>query len=231
MTLGGLDVQASAAVGAAWGLGGLGLALAVAVLALLRLGAARHLRGGALGTLVGSTLALCVGTAVWPAAGFGEPALTWAAWVRGVVGDLSATSVVLLLAALASVVAARPAGGARSPGLDGIVLRIGAAALGWTLIATHLFSDRVDLYSAGYANGPLLPVVLVLACAAALAGAWRCALSLAAALLASGLGLPESTNLWDALVDPWLTVWASASLVALGWRALRGRSSGPSRRG
>lgn len=208
-------------LGAAWGLGTLGLAAAVALLVLLRRGPAQLLQGRALLTLAASTLILCVGTAVWPAAAFGDPALTWAAWVRGISGDLSATAVVLLLGALAAEMARRSGSQDAGPGADGIALRVVVAVFGWALILTQLLSDRIDLYSVGY-EGAILPLACtVLGGLAALAGAWRCALSLAAALLAWGLGLMESSNLWDALVDPWLTVWASGSLVGLSVRALR----------
>lgn len=216
-------------LGAAWGLGTLGLAAAVALLVMLRRGPAWGLQGQPLAVLVGSTMLLCVGSAVWPAAGLGDSGLTWAAWVRGISGDLSASSAVLLLAALAARLRRSPA--APSPRLpveaDGVALRLAVAGFGWALILTQLLTDRIDLYSLGYAGWALPLGCIALGALAAALGFWRSALALGAALLAWSLGLMESSNLWDALIDPWLTLWASGSLLAMGVRRVlrRGRTA------
>lgn len=160
-------------------------------------------------------------SALWPALGFGAQGLTWAGWLRGIVGDLGAFTVVLLVAwAVSAPSRQRP-----PPRTDaeGQVLRLGVAVLGWSLWLSHLLSDRVDFYSAGY-GGPVLPLAVVTVAAAALLGAWRLAIGLSAALAAWGLGLMESGNLWDAVLDPWLVLWATGAGIRLAWRAVVSRA-------
>jgi hypothetical protein len=70
---------------------------------------------------------------------------------------------------------------------------------------------RVDTYSWGWGSGPALVAVTLAAVALALAGS-RVSWLLFAAVVAWRLGLFESTNLWDYLVDP---VFVVAGLVAL----------------
>jgi hypothetical protein len=46
---------------------------------------------------------------------------------------------------------------------------------------------------------------------------------MAAGVLAWAAGLLESGNLWDYLLDPWVTLWACWHLLAAAARAMRRR--------
>ena len=203
----------------AWALAGLALCAAGAICGALRRGLGRRLPAPTLSGLCVGVVTGCLVSALWPALGMGEPALTWAAWLRGITGDPSATTVVLVLAW-----AAAPRGAVRpsltTVDLEGLLLRWTVALVGWALLLSHLLSDRIDLYRLGYEGASFPLGLLAIAFAAAFLGAWRMALSLAAALSAWGLGLMESSNLWDAVLDPWLVVWATGSLVWIGVRRL-----------
>lgn len=219
----------------AWALLALAIVLAAGLFGALRRGPGSRLPPGLGWMLAGLLLLASAASAVWPVLGFAGGGLTWASWVRGIAGDLSATTVVLVVAwAWLPLPAARPAPDALQPGRsrpllqgEALWLRLAVVATGWPLVLGHLLTDRLDLYRLGH-DGAALPLVLfvvVLALGAAAAGAWRSACALAAALAAWGLALMESSNLWDALLDPWLLLWATGSLLLRGLQAARMRRS------
>jgi hypothetical protein len=73
-----------------------------------------------------------------------------------------------------------------------------------------------DPYAWGY-DSPLLVALFVLSLVAVFYERFLPALCMTGAVAAFTLGIYESTNLWDYLVDPFLTVYA------LGWIFLRVR--------
>jgi len=138
-----------------------------------------------------------------------------AGYLRGTVGDLSITTLVILAAAVAGLTTGRPA-------LD---RRAWAALCGWAagagvlLYPLTLGLTRIDSYELGYRPRALLVLV------AALVVAWwwtrrTAAVVLAVAVVAFQLRVLESTNLWDYLLDPPLAVCA---IVAVGVRLLTWR--------
>jgi len=136
---------------------------------------------------------------------FGE--LSAAAYVRGVTGDLSATTLVLAGAACVARLTGRTLIEPRE--LRALFLLVAAAAaflypfaLGWT---------RFDSYALGYGSIEFVTVLLLVALAA-----WRLrrnvvVLVVVVAALAYCIGAYESRNLWDYLIDP------LAALYALVW--------------
>ncbi len=155
-----------------------------------------------------SSLALLVGAvaiaAMVPLAG-----LPAAAYVRGVIGDLSITSLVLL-----TLTILRPLLGWRPPGSKAgftLQLLITVAALGLYPLALGL--GYFDPYRLGYGNLWFLSVLLVVALAACF---WRLpvvALCIALAVFAWGIGWYESNNLWDYLLDPLLSIYAISAVM------------------
>jgi hypothetical protein len=76
----------------------------------------------------------------------------------------------------------------------------------------------LDPYAWGYGSIALLAAVIAAALIAWLAGSNRIAIILALAVLAWAAGWHESTNLWDYILDPFLGLWAIASLILSAWR-------------
>ena len=83
----------------------------------------------------------------------------------------------------------------------------------------------MDPYRWGYGSYVLLGVLLVLTLLCWLREANRVVLVVLLAMTAYLLGLGESTNLWDYLVDPLILLFASAWLVkefgSRAWQRLR----------
>lgn len=104
------------------------------------------------------------------------------------------------------------------PQRDRRVLLAGAAAAGVLLYPMALGLGPFDPYALGFA-GPLLPLLLAVATAAAWwQGLRATALVLLVVLWSWLLGLGESQNLWDYLLDAWLwlyaLVWSAARIAA-----------------
>ena len=148
-------------------------------------------------------------------------------FVRGVTGDLSITTLVLLTLFL---ILPRPVSGGRAamgaetllyhranptpyrPPTKGKLLTLIVIAA-CALYPFALGLGTFDPYRLGFGNlwfiGGLLIVVL---------GAWfrqytLIALSIALAVLAWSVGWYESTNLWNYLIDPWGSIYAIVALL------------------
>ena len=139
-------------------------------------------------------------------------------FVRGMVGDLSITAILVLAAALSTALTGRVA-------LDGpsrTALLAGAAVAGAVLYPMTLGLSRVDPYALGYRPRVFLALIAVL-----VALSWwhrrGAAVVLAAGVCAFNLRALESVNLWDYLLDPALVVAAWALLAWRGARALTSR--------
>ncbi len=142
-----------------------------------------------------------------------------AGFVRGITGDLSVPTLVLL--ALAAV---------RS--LSGYVLVEEAnrySMLKAILIAAAVFYpfalgfSLFDPYRLGYGNLWFMLALLGLAVWSGLRYSTLLALCVALAVAAWTAGWYESPNLWDYLLDPWLAIYAGAMLLKhrlAGWRKM-----------
>jgi hypothetical protein len=136
----------------------------------------------------------------WIPAG-GLPA---AAYVRGVIGDLSLPTLLLLSASLASYVLGRRLIEAREQAAWFAVVI--AAAL--FLYPMALGLGGFDPYALGYGSYAPASALLLLTLATWAARCHYAMLSVLVAVAASLAGLLDSTNLWDYLIDPLLAGYA-----------------------
>ena len=152
--------------------------------------------------LAGLVLPLCL-AALIPFDGVSAIMVSRSLW-----GDPSITSLQLLVIALAG---ARPAALCQDWLPPALI-----AATGSAFYALALGSGPFDPYRYGYQ-----PVILVVLLALAALYLWRRGQSLwlwllVIDLLAFALGLPESTNLWDTLLDPLLILACGVLAVRNG---------------
>lgn len=146
--------------------------------------------------------------------------LPLAAYVRGIVGDPSVSTLVVLAYAFAG----------RAGGFSPLTASQRAGALLLVLLAAALLyplalgAAPYDSYRWGYGEPCFLGLLLVLALAATVLRLPLVALSISLAVLAWTLGWQESGNLWDYLIDPLLALYAVSTLPAALF-ALRRRAA------
>jgi len=145
--------------------------------------------------------------------------LPLAAYVRGMTGDLSISTLLLLAYA-----AAQQAGG--WPPQD-VPRRIGAWLLpvlaAAVLYPLALGAAPYDSYRWGYGEPWFLALLLALAVAGTALRMPLVAVSISLAVLAWGLGWYESGNLWDYLIDPLLAIYAVFSCLSACFALHRSR--------
>jgi hypothetical protein len=140
--------------------------------------------------------------------------LPFAAYLRGMSGDLSITTLVLLCCAML-----RPWCGA-------VQVRHRLALLGLIGIASIAFYPMAlgvgayDPYQLGYGNWTFVVVLLLLALATWFRGYTMITLCIALATLAWAVGWYESDNLWDYLIDPFAAIYALAAIMIFGVKTL-----------
>ena len=193
------------------GLGGSALVAVTALLLLLRVRRRRLAARLAVAAGLAALLALPV------------EGLPLASYVRGVIGDLSVTTLLLLAFAAASELLDRDFLDHRNRS----ALMIAALAGGLLLYPFALGVSPFDPYALGFGSRAFQAALL----AAALV-AWRldlhaAALGLSLAVAAYALGLLESNNLWDYLIDPVLVMISVAWLAGEAIRRLRPAHAGP----
>jgi hypothetical protein len=142
--------------------------------------------------------------------------LPLAAYMRGATGDLSIPTLALAAGAVFSRLTGRRAFG--QPDRNALLWLVAGAALflyplalGWT---------PFDPYALGYGSAVFITALL-----AVTLGAWRAGLKLPVlVVLVAGLawllGIYESRNLWDYLIDPLAAMYALGALLAAGARTL-----------
>jgi hypothetical protein len=135
--------------------------------------------------------------------------LSIAAYVRGVTGDLSVTTLVLAGAACFTQVTGRTLIGHRDKQALCWLLALAAAflypfALGWT---------PFDPYALGFGSVEFITALLLITLAAWVARLNLIVLVVAAAVLAYLVDAYESRNLWDYLIDPLVSVYALVRLL------------------
>jgi len=153
-------------------------------------------------------IAVMLGAALAVFVPFGD--LSIAAFVRGVTGDLSVTTLVLAGAACVAQFTGRTAIGPRDRRALFWLVAFAAAflypfALGWT---------RFDPYALGYGSIGFVSALLLVTLAA-----WHfrqnvLVLIVVVAALAYLAGAYESRNLWDYLIDPVVSAYAIVCLLA-----------------
>ncbi|MGB9094393.1 MAG: hypothetical protein WCB93_09780 [Gallionella sp.] len=147
-------------------------------------------------------------------------AMPFAAYLRGMTGDLSITTLVLSGCAML-----RPwMGCAADRQREALLGMIALAALAFYPMA--LGAGAYDPYHLGYASLQFVVVLLLLALAAWSRGQAMIALCIALATLAWASGWYESGNLWDYLIDPFVAIYALAAMMNFFIRALLKAGSG-----
>jgi hypothetical protein len=138
------------------------------------------------------------------------PELPAAGYLRGLVGDLSATTTLLLVHHLLRPVLRLPPIGEGSR----VALQVLVATGGLLLYPLTLGVGPADPYRLGFAHVGFVCSLLLLALAAWYGRLYLVASCLAIAVAAWAAGALESRNLWDYLLDPLVTVWALGALTA-----------------
>lgn len=149
----------------------------------------------------------------------GSAGIPLAAYIRGIGSDLSVTLVVLAAIGIHGRWTGRDLVDLREKRAVQAALAVTAVflyplALGW--------GDH-DLYRAGWGSAGMLAVLLVLVLAGWFRGLRLLPWLVASGLLAWTVGLMESSNLFDYLMDPWVSVWsiAASAGAAIGWTRTR----------
>lgn len=140
-----------------------------------------------------------------------------AAYVRGATGDLSITTLVLLWCALL-----RPWTKCEAVDLRQRIPLLALVAL--TAVAFYpmaLGFGTLDPYRLGYANGWFVTVLMLIALSAWVRESYSTALCISLAVLAWAVGWYESTNLWDYLLDPFVSIYALSALLIRGGKRLK----------
>jgi len=135
-------------------------------------------------------------------------------YVYAFTGQLSLTS----LALLAGVTTTRLWGVGLLTRHETEALLAGLASLAVVFYPLALGLTRLDPYALGFGDWPMPLAVCVIALLAWVSGRWRLALLLLGAIWAFQLGLGESDNLWDYLLDAWLGLYAVLWSVFVGLR-------------
>lgn len=128
--------------------------------------------------------------------------LPLAAYVRGVTGELSIVTMLLLWATLLPESRKTPL--AFSAAISIVAIVFYPLALGYGMF---------DPYVWGYSSLGFLISVIVLAVLCGLAGWTKGTWLLSFAIIAWTVGWHESTNLWDYILDPFLALWALYSVI------------------
>ena len=160
--------------------------------------------------LRGLVLAVFIGLLI-PVFGAGLP-LT--AFFRGVGGDLSTTLLALSVWSLSYRLL-------DTTGIDQrevTVLMAVISATALLLYPTALGWGNWDAYRLGWGSWWLLAALIALCGVSAWLGLRVLPALIALALLAWSLGLMESSNLWDYLLDPWLSVYALVFVFLKCWQ-------------
>jgi hypothetical protein len=138
--------------------------------------------------------------------------MPFTAYVRGMTGDLSITSVVLLWCALLRPWIACIA--VESKHRTALLAMIVLSALAFYPMALGIGS--YDPYRLGYGNPQFVAVLLLLALFAWYLKSVLIALCISLAVLAWSFGWYESNNLWDYLFDPFVAIYALATIISCG---------------
>lgn len=142
-------------------------------------------------------------------------------YTRGLIGDLSMTTQILLTCSVVAHLFDRKL---LSDADRKVVLTVVAIA-GLLFYPMTLGLTRIDPYELGYNS-----LVLILGLALLSVWGWRrrpgAAVLIPIGLIAFQIGVLESNNIWDYLLDPLVTlyswVWIGMEIARGGWKLLRG---------
>ena len=148
---------------------------------------------------------------------WGDAGLSLLAYARGVLSDFSVTSVFLSVLWIGQRLGVMTSVQRTEKQATYAVLVLGAALL----YPTALGLGDWDAYRLGWGAPGLFVSLSLLALSSFLIGWRRLPLLISAALMGWSLGLLESGNLWDYLIDPWLACAAIAASLKAGLSLLR----------
>ncbi len=138
--------------------------------------------------------------------------LSLAAWLRGMLGDLSLTSVMLLSISVYRSVKINPGQSGAEPGWwnprERFALLAFISVIALLLYPFALGIGMVDPYRSGFAGVAFIVMLALLALWALRRSLTLLPLALALAVLGWTVGWYESTNLWDYLIDAPLAIYA-----------------------
>ncbi len=138
--------------------------------------------------------------------------LSIAGYLRGVTGDVSVTTLVLLVAASIACLFDKNAYTPRSFS----VLMLLVLGGGLSLYPFALGFTYFDSYALGYGSKAFIAVLFLLTLGAWYFERYLIVVCLVLAVWAYIIGMYESRNLWDYLIDPMITLYALVWLVAEG---------------
>jgi len=139
--------------------------------------------------------------------------LPLAAYVRGVVGDLSIVTMLLLWTSL--VLASKPAP---------LAFKLAIVLIAIVFYPLALGLGMLDPYALGYGSIAFFIAVLFFALVCGLANWSKGVWIIAIAILAWAAHWHESANLWDYLLDPFLAIWALAGFIGALYRRRRDKA-------
>ena len=129
------------------------------------------------------------------------------AYVRGVIGDLSIVTTLLLWSSILP-------GNKTAP----LAFKVSVALIAIGFYPFALGLGMTDPYAWGYGSIAFLIAVLFFAAICGLANWSKGVWMIAIAILAWSAHWHESTNLWDYVLDPILALWAICALIAAIYR-------------
>ena len=136
--------------------------------------------------------------------------LPLSAYIRGVIGDLSIVTTLLLWTSLLSLSKPTP-----------LALKFAVACIAIAFYPLALGLGMIDPYAWGYGSTLFLIAVLLFATVCGLANWNKGVWIIAIAILAWAAHWHESANLWDYLLDPCLAIWALIALFGVLYRKRR----------
>lgn len=147
----------------------------------------------------------------------GEARLPLLAYTRGITSDFSVTTVLLAIFSLSRSAFGVPAMALR----ENLTLNVFVASAAVFLYPLALGLGDWDAYRLGWNAAPLWAGLFCICVVCRFKGLRLLPLLVACALLGWVAGLLESTNLWDYLLDPWLSATALIAVLRYAYTAAR----------
>ena len=135
------------------------------------------------------------------------------AYVRGVIGDLSIVTMLLLWTSLLS-------GSKPAP----LAFKVSVACIAIVFYPLALGFGMIDPYAWGYGSILFFITVLLFAVVCGLANWSKGVWMIAIAILAWAAHWHESANLWDYLLDPFLAIWALMAVFGVFYKRRRDKA-------
>ena len=123
-------------------------------------------------------------------------------YVRGVTGELSVVTMLLLWGSILPTAKKTPLG-----------FKVPLAVIAIAFYPLALGFGMVDPYAWGYGSIALLIAVILFAIGCGLAGWMKGVWIISFAIMAWAAHWHESTNLWDYLLDPFLAIWVLLAIL------------------